>query len=76
MKKKVTQWFPPSIQPTRPGVYQTASKDMRKLKINGFQYWNGKWWGCYEYSAEAAYAGRQYQSVFQGRHWRGLAEKP
>lgn len=72
---KLTKWFPGHIKPVRKGVYmQRCGHRMQ----DGYQYWNGKEWGCWFESPEFAYKYRNYVVglKFQNYKWRGLAEKP
>lgn len=70
---KLTDWIPGDIKPVRVGVYQ------RRTTSDGYvawSYWNGRYWGSYEITAEWACLERKYKSGFQNIPWRGLAEKP
>lgn len=76
-KPKLTGWFGPESRPGRHGPYQTNHrKDDLKLPKQGYQYWNGRFWGCFELSPESAVAYANYPSGFQNNYWRGLAHPP
>lgn len=66
---KLTPWFPGDVKPVHVGVYETD-------RIGRFQYWNGKSWGYYMPSAEAAERVKASFSARQQPEWRGLSEKP
>lgn len=74
MSANVTPWFLKNEKPARVGAYQTRLDEYDESI--GFQYWDGKKWGVYGYSAQDAFRCRLAKSQWQRPHWRGLAEKP
>jgi hypothetical protein len=74
MARKLTKWFHADMKPTRIGVYETKDGGMEGT---GFQYWDGKSWQFWGYSAEDAFLCRNKgKSIFQNVQWRGLASDP
>lgn len=67
---KLTPWFPASVLPVRPGVYE------RDIPYpDQFSFWTGTHWRWSDRTPEtAARAGGP--SATQNARWRGLAEKP
>ena len=63
MSRKKTPWFPTNTTPARPGVYETS---------NGFQHWNGEFWGLYSSTPGGAHEYIGYRSHYQNPHWRGF----
>ena len=70
---KLTPWFPETIKPVRPGVYQTTS--VCALEVF-YSYWGGRAWGWPSFTPHSAFVYKNYVSPIQARRWRGLAEEP
>lgn len=79
MSKKVTNWFPASVKPTIPGVYE-----MRDLPAP-FHYWDGQHWLHIAGSTPSALSAEMLQGIGRmsdhtmypkNREWRGLAFDP
>lgn len=71
---KVSDWFPPEVKPTIPGVYE-----IQNLRYP-FYWWTGKEWlgACStpeEWDEEPGEGCRETEFV-EAFCWRGLAEKP
>lgn len=72
MKQKLTPWFPSDVKPVRKGVYQQIcglGKDI------GYQYWDGKNWRGWNWSAISA-KNETYIVGPMSDAWRGLASNP
>lgn len=69
-----TPWYPGSIKPIRPGVYQ-RQYTTGKAVIERYCYWNGKFW-CL--SAVTPWQATQWidygAAARQQLPWRGLTE--
>lgn len=68
---ELTPWFPGSVKPERPGVYQrrTLFGELR------FARWDGHQWLAYRGTPEAAALGT-IPSAYPDLPWRGLAHDP
>ena len=67
----VTPWFPPTINPARPGVYQVRPRFSR---FTAWRRWNGKHWMGWTWELDRAAVNH-----FPGGdrlEWRGLASPP
>lgn len=74
---KMTPWFEPGARPFRIGVYQVQDvKAWLKYPNQGYQHWNGTFWGLFNFSPEGAKLDAESKSRYQRTYWRGLAEKP
>ncbi len=70
VEMKLTPWFPSTVQPARPGVYE------RDLPYpDQFSFWTGTCWLWSGRTPEQA-ADSLGASAIQYVRWRGLAEKP
>lgn len=70
---KLTPWYPPSVKPMRPGVYQTTFFPYCVwLKL--YSRWSGTcwFWQC----PNKRDAATTTKVGDQDKHWRGLAEEP
>ena len=67
---KLTPWFPGSVKPVRPGVYERRT--WRTLIYS--QWTGGVWMGASESPDEAILA--DWICAVQSDDWRGLAEEP
>lgn len=70
-----TPWFPGSVKPKRPGVYER-----KYLQEVAFSRWNGREWLCgyfaaREHAIDRAAATRT-RSFNQSVPWRGLSQDP
>jgi len=65
---KLTPWFPKTVKPIRPGVYQVDY-------AGNYSYWTGDSWCLSICDRHSAFRIRQ-PSRIQDRTWRGLAEEP
>ena len=65
-----TEWYAPTQQPKREGVYQ---RKMNRSIMYG--YWNGKFWGIATFDPDSALMLSSRESVLQCLDWRGLAKK-
>lgn len=76
MKPKLTPWFQSEEKPSITGVYETRIPNISRAGY--FQYWNGRQWGLYSYTAnDAALRGNaEFASSYQSVQWRGLASDP
>lgn len=72
MDAKLTDWFPGSIKPVRPGVYQQMCGFGERI---GYQKWDGEYWYSREITLEAAHRA-PYRAYTQDDPWRGLAYDP
>jgi hypothetical protein len=80
MGAKFTPWFPQTVRPARPGVYQREMD----YYINGIGYakWDGRqWFPCCgdPRMADETAKWREpsgYQDEDEGIRWRGLASAP
>lgn len=70
-KPKLTQWFPPSVKPARPGVYELGGTYRGE-----WAYFDGLRWGWASHSRSAAAAQFHTHGASQNKPWRGLAERP
>ena len=70
---KLTPWFPETIKPVRPGIYQIASVDALEVFDS---YWDCRAWGWPSFKPHSAFVYKNYVSPIQDRRWRGLAEEP
>lgn len=68
---KMTPWFPASIKPVRPGIYE-RDKTMHGFRV--YAKWTGKAWMAYGFSIEMAERATKKTS-WPELQWRGLAEK-
>lgn len=76
-KPKMTPWFEPDVLPTRKGVYQTNDwAGGLEMKNQGYQHWNGKFWGLFDLEPALAKVKANCVSSYQRNYWRGLASKP
>ena len=75
MTKELTPWFGGDVKPIRVGVYMSPSgfRD-----ADGYQYWNGSYWGTWGTTIAEAFSRRREAAaaIFQDDKWRGLAVKP
>lgn len=74
-----TQWFQVGVLPVHEGVYETTDKEyMMDRNQQGFQLWNGSYWGGFGMDANDAVHGFEpgFASSYQENYWRGLAEEP
>lgn len=67
-----TQWFEPHQKPVRPGVYQRRSPEGGYCF---YSYWNGEFWGLYEFTTKSAAKCKDHPSAFQQSEWRGLTKE-
>lgn len=75
----LSQVFPVSTPPTRPGIYlRTCSsfKSATSIGVWRYQYWGGGWWGHFSFKPEYAYRGRLEKSEYQDGFWVGLRNPP
>lgn len=73
MSKKLTEWLPAEVKPTRKGVYE---RKFSNSNSTSYSYWTGKRWmfsGSNPYMA-AQHFGMPSRLVHTG--WRGLAYDP
>lgn len=70
-----TPWFPGDVTPARRGVYLRVINFGTGAQER-FSYWDGKQWGGYSTTAEAALESKDYRSGYQKVKWCGLARKP
>jgi hypothetical protein len=76
-EKRLTPWFPPSIVPARPGIYETRwVPEARRASHVQYQHWNGTFWGAWHIDINGAAANADGASSRQEPEWRGLAEPP
>jgi len=74
---KMTPWFDPDQKPFHVGIYQTQNiKQWLDQPIQGYQNWNGEFWGIFNSSTEGAALDAGRKSRYQRNYWRGLAENP
>lgn len=71
---KMTPWFVNGEKPARPGVYET--KDSLYADRPMYQHWNGRFWGYFCLSINAAKNQGDRRSCWEKPQWRGLASKP
>jgi len=70
---KKTAWFPGTVKPVRPGVYQTRCGFG---DIIGYQRWNGRYWFYWARDARtAAMSSQPCHHLRQNDPWRGLTTK-
>lgn len=69
----LTDWYPPTIEPLRVGVYQ---RDMQGSGNGEYSYWNGDFWGGWAATVDIAEKNKFDPSSVQDADWRGLARKP
>ena len=74
-KPKLTPWYPSSVKPARPGVYNTSYVDSWHSKWTGYSYWDGRAWTSQCRDPERARVSGTYYAN-QNKRWRGLAEAP
>jgi hypothetical protein len=67
---KLTPWFPGTVKPVRPGVYETAYRGIR-----WFRKWDGNRWYVGDETPSVAWKEKSRTAV-TGFPWRGLAEEP
>jgi hypothetical protein len=63
----VTPWFPASVKPARPGVYERLTS----WRDNVFALWNGEHWLMYTPTPETA-SRQTSKSAHQDFAWRGI----
>ena len=68
---KLTQWFPGTVKPVRPGVYQRNL--WGKGALPAYSYWNGERWCLCRPTAHEAVEERHPSDV-QDAPWRGVAK--
>lgn len=75
---RLTDVFPPGVNPEYPGVYRTSPYDPTATQwpIASFQYWNGSHWGGWVVDIEDAWRDRKLFSMRQNPWWAGLALPP
>ena len=73
---KLTEWFPSSVKPVRPGVYRV--KGQRGGCLPGYAYFDGSRWGYSMTTVDEAVGkiAKHHRLAYQNKQWRGLAEKP
>jgi hypothetical protein len=74
-KDALTPWFDGAVKPVRTGVYQQRCGGGDEI---GFQYWNGKSWGPWAETPEAAMNEGRFRLAapsYQFDNWRGLVAK-
>jgi hypothetical protein len=73
MTERTTDWFPPGVNPARPGPYEAS---ISKYPQSGyFRYWDGRDW--YFVADTPAGALRNFKDEMRGHYnhcvtWRGL----
>ena len=65
---KLTPWFPGDVAPAREGVYQRRYGHHEVF----FCYWNGRFWGKYDTTPNAAEECAYAPSARQFLPWRGV----
>jgi hypothetical protein len=72
----VTEAFPQTQTPVRPGVYwvefHTNGGDIGPYTSSGWCYWNGTFWGVTVARTWMAEAFSVKPGLFQAKAWRGL----
>lgn len=68
MAKKLTPWFPVSVNPARPGFYDIRDTG---TPLGWRRYWNGSEWLIDGPTALSSSINNLY-----GIEWRGLAQEP
>lgn len=75
---KTTAWYPPDVQPVRPGVYERDFTSLGYSDVPRFAYWDGELW--YGYAQNPHAARRSYDNGFRSGMqtvgwWRGLLRR-
>lgn len=74
--RKLTDWFPPGVDPVNVGEYNASILKSAQLR----RWWNGRHWSdCYKDSDcedEKQRCRKVREDSDVGIFWRGLAEKP
>lgn len=73
MKNKLTPWFPIETPPVRVGVYNVSCHAHRQTG-HWYAYWDGRWFGFYYQSAQAAADGVRRTCRDATASWRGIAK--
>jgi hypothetical protein len=74
MSAKLTPWFQPGVNPEHVGPYQACHSECEcRWNQQGYQYWDGKQWGAYNFSPKEAECEKHVRSMWQKCYWRGLA---
>ena len=77
---KLTPWFPASVKPARPGVYNVSCREREQTGRWYGRFDGRKWYGSWGNSPDdrVMYPYPQWTSTADGTPatWRGLAEKP
>lgn len=63
----LTPWFANDIRPVYIGVY-----NRNFTYIQGYSYWNGKYWSLGSDTVERAYKLKDSKSFIQNLPWRGI----
>ena len=74
---KLTPWFPGSVKPVRPGVYEAEWREGKALSGGRyFNYWADSW--CWGDDTPDSPHRCVMPAALQGevKRWRGLAEEP
>jgi hypothetical protein len=71
--RDLTPWFPGTVKPARPGVYERTDHD----EMWDFARWDGRRWMCGQLTPEEADTLVMHESMYQPHHgdtgfsWRG-----
>lgn len=68
-----TEWYPPHINPVRPGVYETKFENQLYCLFEGFSNWNGVLWSNQYDDIESAKLCVDIGD--QNKTWRGLTSE-
>ena len=68
---KLTAWFPPSVKPVRPGVYETQfMNENNQFGPSGFSRWTGNHWTDTCTTIQGANINTSHG--LQNKKWRGI----
>ena len=65
---KLTPWFPKTVKPVWPGIYQVDF-------AGSYSYWTGSYWYLPARTRHQAFRVRRPAQI-QAHRWRGLIEEP
>jgi hypothetical protein len=67
---KLTPWFPASVMPVRPGVYEVNAHNRAR-----YRRWDGRHWFVGSSTTKDA-ASSKYPLFMNAHSWRGLVKPP
>lgn len=73
MSEQLTDWFPASVKPLRPGVYEVKNTYDTTRWFSFFDGYEFKWW---DMTVGAAFSRRAAETNAEADFWRGLAADP